>query len=92
MRLLFQGGLDVTAQFPELYALPLLLPGLEVVLDGEIVTLDSEGRLSVKGLQQRMSVHHLQAVGQAVEDLPVRLMLYDVLYLGESVVRLSCIA
>ncbi|MFE4579360.1 ATP-dependent DNA ligase [Streptomyces chartreusis] len=88
MRLLSQAGLDVTAQYPELQALPLLLPGPEAVLDGEIITLDGEGRPSMEGLQQRMNLHHPQAVGHAVEDLPVGLMLYDILYLGEPVVRL----
>jgi ATP-dependent DNA ligase len=88
MRLLSQTGLDVTAQYPELQGLPVLLPRPEAVLDGEIITLDSEGRPSVGALQQRMSLHHPGAVGHAVEELPVKLMLYDILYLGEPTVRL----
>ncbi|MCX4429862.1 ATP-dependent DNA ligase [Streptomyces mirabilis] len=88
MRLLSQTGVDVTDQYPELKALPVLLPGPQAVLDGEIITLDGEGRPSVERLQQRMSLHHPQAIGHAVEDLPVQLMLYDILYLGEPIVQL----
>ncbi|MFE4959789.1 hypothetical protein ACFRCW_38840 [Streptomyces sp. NPDC056653] len=88
VRLLSATGLDVTAQYPELQALGALLPGLEAVLDGEILTLDGEGRPSVQRLQQRMSLHHPNAVTHAQEDLPVQLMLYDILHLGEPVVQL----
>ncbi|MFI8294249.1 hypothetical protein ACIGBL_34685 [Streptomyces sp. NPDC085614] len=38
-------------------------------------------------LQQRMSLHQQEAVIHALEDLPVQLMLYDILYLGEPVVQ-----
>ncbi|WP_435280116.1 hypothetical protein [Streptomyces sp. 1222.5] len=88
MRLLSPTGADVTAQYPELDALPGLLPGPEAVLDGEIIALDGEGRPSVERLQQRMSLHHPQAVQHALDDLPVQLMLYDILYLGEPTLQL----
>lgn len=88
LRLLSQTGLDVTAQYPELHTLASLLPGPEAVLDGEIVTLDDDGRPSLERLQQRMSLHQPEAVTHALEDLPVQLMLYDILYLGEPVVQL----
>ncbi|WP_344389527.1 hypothetical protein [Streptomyces vastus] len=88
LRLLSQTGLDVTAQYPELKELAALLPGPQAVLDGEIITLDSEGQPSVERLQQRMSLHHPEAVSHAIEDLPVQLMLYDIIYLGEPTVQL----
>ncbi|MGW1617473.1 ATP-dependent DNA ligase [Streptomyces sp. NPDC002285] len=88
MRLLSQAGWDATAQYPELQGLPILLPRLEAVLDGEIIALDSEGRPSMEGLQQRMSLHHPQAVDHAAGELPVQLTLYDILYLGEPTVQL----
>ncbi|WP_351234233.1 hypothetical protein [Streptomyces sp. NPDC002133] len=87
LRLLSQAGMDVTAQYPELKALSGLLPGPQAVLDGEIITLDGVGRPSVERLQQRMSLHHPEAA-RALEDLPVRLMLYDILCLGEPTVQL----
>ncbi|PIB04239.1 hypothetical protein B1C81_33790 [Streptomyces sp. HG99] len=86
MRLLSHAGMDVTAQYPELTALASLLPRPQAVLDGEIITLDGAGRPSEERLQQRMSLHHPEAVSHALEDLPVRLMLYDILYLGEPTV------
>ncbi|MGW1887870.1 ATP-dependent DNA ligase [Streptomyces sp. NPDC001970] len=88
LRLLSQAGMDVTAQYPELEALSGLLPGPQAVLDGEIITLDSVGRPSVERLQQRMSLHHSEAVTHALEDPPVRLMIYDSLHLGEPTVQL----
>ncbi|MER7820057.1 hypothetical protein [Streptomyces sp. NPDC096153] len=88
VRLLSQAGMDVTAQYPELKTLAALLPGLQAVLDGEIVALNGDGRPSVERLQQRMSLHHPDAIAHAVTDLPIQLMLYDVLYLGEPAVQL----
>ncbi|MEU6656792.1 hypothetical protein ABZ904_47700 [Streptomyces sp. NPDC046900] len=81
-------GLNVTAQYPELQALAGLLPAPEAVLDGEIVVLDDEGRPSVERLQQRISLHHPAAVDHARSDLPVQLMIYDILFLGEPTIQL----
>ncbi|MEV7004655.1 hypothetical protein AB0N62_44830 [Streptomyces sp. NPDC093982] len=88
LRLLSQTGIDITAQYPELQVLAGLLPAPETVLDGEIVTLDSDGRPSVERLQQRMSLRHPNGITHAREDLPIYLMLYDILYLGEPTVQL----
>lgn len=81
-------GLDVTAQYPEFQSLACALPAPEAVLDGEIIALDSQERPSVERLQQRMSLHHPDAVAHAVQDLPVHLMIFDVLFLGEPAVQL----
>jgi ATP-dependent DNA ligase len=88
LRLLSQTGMDVTGQYPELQTPAGLLPVPEAVLDGEIVTLDGDGHPSVERLQQRMSLHHPDAVTHAAKDLPVQLMLFDILYLGEPTVQL----
>ncbi|MFC9913948.1 hypothetical protein [Streptomyces sp. NPDC127197] len=88
LQLLAGNGMDVTAQYPELQALAALLPGPEAVLDGEIVARDLEGRPSVQRLQQRMSLHHPDAIAHGARDLPVRLMLFDILHLGEPTVHL----
>lgn len=88
VRLWSPTGTDVTAGYPELGELAGLLPrGLEAVLDGEIVAVDGRGLPSVGHLQERMSLHHPTAVARAVEELPVRLMLYDVLVVGQPVVH-----
>ena len=88
VHLLSANGLDVTAQYPEFQSLAAALPVPEAVLDGEIVALDSKGHPSVERLQQRMSLHHPGAVAHAAEDLPVHLMIFDILYLGEPTVQL----
>ncbi|MFF3062438.1 hypothetical protein [Streptomyces sp. NPDC057909] len=88
VRLLSQTGMDVTALYPDLKSLASVLPGLQAVLDGEIVALDRNGHPSVERLQQRMSLHHPEAAAHAVMDLPVQLMLYDILYLSEPTVQL----
>jgi len=88
--LLLQAGcIDVTAAYPELRHLPELLPrGVATLLDGEIVTLDEQGRPSVEGLQERMSLHHPGAVARAARDIPAQLVLYDILHLGEPTLAL----
>ncbi|MFE5940570.1 hypothetical protein ACFQ69_35065 [Streptomyces sp. NPDC056470] len=88
MRLLSATGMDVTAQYPELQVLPVILPAPEAVLDGEIIAMHDDGRPSVERLQQRMSLHHPDAVTHALEDLPVQLMLFDVLCVGQPVIQL----
>ncbi|MFI8829063.1 hypothetical protein [Streptomyces sp. NPDC053431] len=88
VRLLSAPGMDVTAQYPELQVLSVMLPAPEAVLDGEIIAPGDDGRPSVERLQQRMSLHHPGAVTHALEDLPVQLMVFDILYLGQPVIRL----
>lgn len=88
VRLLSATGLDVTAQYPEFRSLASALPAPEAVLDAEIVALDGKGRPSVERLQQRMSLHHPDAVARATQDLPVQLKIFDILYLGEPTVQL----
>ncbi|MFE0654711.1 hypothetical protein ACFVZH_40115, partial [Streptomyces sp. NPDC059534] len=79
---------DVTAQYPELQVLPGMLPAPEAVFDGEIIASGDDGRPSVQRLQQRMSLHHPDAVTHALEDLPVQLMIFDILHLGQPVIQL----
>jgi bifunctional non-homologous end joining protein LigD len=79
------GGTDVTGLYPELAHLPTLLPdGLEAVLDGEVVAPGpSAGQpTSVERIQERMSLHHPAAIARARDELPIQLVLYDILCLG----------
>ncbi|MCW3813940.1 non-homologous end-joining DNA ligase [Micromonospora sp. DR5-3] len=78
-RLLSRNDRDVTRAYPELGELARLLAGRRAVLDGEIVALDGHGRPSFSALQHRM---HVRAPAAAlVEATPVRLYLFDLLYL-----------
>ena len=73
--------LDATARYPELRDLGDVVSSHEVVLDGEVVALDEEGRPDFGRLQQRMNVAEGAAVRRMVREVPVVYMLFDVLYL-----------
>ncbi|GIG88348.1 non-homologous end-joining DNA ligase [Plantactinospora endophytica] len=74
-RLLSRNDKDITGSYPELDVLPSLLPGRDVVLDGELVTLDERGAPSFSALQRRM---HVVAPSPAlVASTPVRYVLFD---------------
>lgn len=88
VRLISGIGQDVTSVYPELRQLPdVLPPGMVAVLDGEIITLGKHGGPSMERLQRRMSLRHPAAVDQAAGDMPARLMVYDILHLGEPVLH-----
>lgn len=56
-----------------------------VVLDGEIVALDQEGRPSFQALQGRMHVRRPPA--SLVGETPVSLVVFDILYWGEPLIE-----
>ena len=56
LRLTSRTGRDITAGYPELIELIELTAGHCVVLDGEIVALDADGRTDFGRLQQRMGL------------------------------------
>ena len=78
-------GNDVTGGYPELAALAEALGGRSAVLDGEIVAFDDRtGRPSFQRLQRRM---HVRSPGaQLRRDVPVQLLLFDVLWLDGELV------
>src|SRR5262245_7388891 len=89
VRLTSRQGNDMTARYPELRALGEALGTTEVVLDGEIVALDDGGRPSFEVLQQRMNVGSESAVRRLMKQVPVVVMLFDVLWLeGHSAMEL----
>ncbi len=78
-------GNDVTGGYPELAALAEALGGRSAVLDGEIVAFDERtGRPSFQRLQRRM---HVRTPGaQLRRDVPVQLLVFDVLWLDGELV------
>lgn len=89
-----RNGIDLTASYPEL---AVLVDRVEasvrdagpVVLDGEIVALDGEGRPDFSLLQRRMGATKPKEVALARRAVPVQLLLFDVLTAGgERVVAL----
>jgi bifunctional non-homologous end joining protein LigD len=73
-------GRDCTVEFPELHPLAEALAGQRVILDGELVCLDSDGRPDFGQLRSRLGRRI------AVED-PATLMVFDVLHLDGRSVR-----
>ncbi|WP_189134435.1 non-homologous end-joining DNA ligase [Wenjunlia tyrosinilytica] len=80
MKLVSRNNNDVTFRYPELADLPALLPGEDVILDAEIVAVDSKGRPSFARLQERMNLDKLPAIKAATRTTPVSLMVFDILW------------
>jgi bifunctional non-homologous end joining protein LigD len=82
-------GNDATSRFPELRALGDALAQTDMVLDGEVVALDDDGRPSFEQLQPRMQVGSASVARRLAAERPVVCMLFDVLWLdGHSTCEL----
>jgi bifunctional non-homologous end joining protein LigD len=83
-------GNDVTGGYPELASLggAAALAGRSAVLDGEIVAFDDRtGRPSFQRLQRRM---HVRSPGaQLRKEVPIQLLVFDVLWLDGELVAES---
>jgi bifunctional non-homologous end joining protein LigD len=78
-RLFYKSGHDATAIFPELAAAVAALPFHGVVLDGEAVVLDDDGRPNFQRLQRRgLRVRHAD-VRHAAAASPATLFVFDLL-------------
>jgi len=81
---------DLTAQFSELRDLPKFIEAETVVLDGEIVVLDEQGRSSFSLMQQRTGFrsHGRRVAGQS--GLPLAYYVFDLIYVdGYDLRRVS---
>jgi bifunctional non-homologous end joining protein LigD len=72
---------DFTPRYPEVRALSRELGARRLILDGEIVAFDEEGRPSFERLQSRMHLASDSAVKRRVRDTPVTYVIFDLLYL-----------
>jgi len=80
---------DITQQYPELRELGRAVGARELVLDGEVIAFDEEGRPSFGRLQHRMHLASESAVRRRMSDIPVVYAIFDVLYLdGRVTIRL----
>jgi bifunctional non-homologous end joining protein LigD len=81
---------DFTPRYPEVRALGRELGARRIVLDGEIVAFDAEGRPSFERLQSRMHLASDSAVRRRMKDTPVTYVIFDLLYLdGHSTMSLA---
>lgn len=81
-------GNDVTAAYPEVVAALVDRAPPRSVLDGEVVAFDAAGAASFALLQRRMHLRDPLRVRRARDEVPVHLVLFDVLVdAGEVTVR-----
>ncbi len=73
---------NITASFPEFRDLGQAIGDCAVILDGEILALDRQGRPDFTLLQRRMTAGPQQALRVAAE-VPVVYYLFDVLYIKD---------
>jgi bifunctional non-homologous end joining protein LigD len=78
VRLFSRNGIDITEGYPDLAPLADAVDG-DAVLDGEIVALGAGNRPDFGRLQGRMHLRRSADVERAVRDIPVHLMVFDVL-------------
>ena len=81
---------DFTPRYPEVRELARSLGSRRIVLDGEVVAFDDEGRPSFERLQSRMHLASDSAVRRRMRDIPATYVIFDLLYLdGHTTMALS---
>jgi bifunctional non-homologous end joining protein LigD len=81
---------DFTPRYPEVRELARELGARRLVMDGEVVAFDDEGRPSFERLQTRMHLASDSAVRRRMRDTPVTYVIFDLLYLdGHSTMPLA---
>jgi bifunctional non-homologous end joining protein LigD len=78
VRLSSRTGRDVTLEYPEFQDLPKHLRAGTAILDGEIVTLDRNGRSNFHILQNRIGV--MKPPLKLLETIPLTYYVFDLLY------------
>lgn len=83
LRILSRNGNEITEAYPELAGLKDALGSRRVILDGEIIAFNGEGRPSFEALQSRIHLRGEREVRRQSERIPVTLMLFDLLWLDD---------
>lgn len=85
--LLSRNLLDITDQYPEIAA---FTPGPDIatlIIDGEIIATDEQGRPSFSRLQRRMGVVSATVISKLTQSIPATFVIFDILLLnGRSLV------
>jgi bifunctional non-homologous end joining protein LigD len=81
---------DFTPRYPEVRELARELGARRLILDGEVVAFDEQGRPSFERLQSRMHLASDSAVRRRMRDTPVNYVIFDLLYMdGHSTLPLA---
>ena len=80
VRLVSRSGEEITPRYPEVHAMGRALGSNEVILDGEIVALDANGRPSFEEIQQRMGLSSESEIRRKMKEVPVTYMVFDLMW------------
>jgi bifunctional non-homologous end joining protein LigD len=78
VKLWARSGRDITGEYPDLADVPKYLRVKEAIADGEIVTLDANGRSDFHKLQNRLGVSRPSE--KLMQSIPPTYYLFDLLY------------
>jgi bifunctional non-homologous end joining protein LigD len=78
-RLVYRRGSDATATYPDVARALQALPFGDLVLDGEVVVLDEEGRPSFQRLQRRSQQRRTADIQRAALEMPATYYAFDLL-------------
>ena len=78
-QLRYRSGKDPTLRYPELTSALRAMPIPGLVLDGEIVMLDAEGKPDFHKLAARAQIHRTSEIQRAAMANPVTYMVFDLL-------------
>src|SRR6266702_4056055 len=87
VRLQSRRGIDLTGVFPEITADLALPANGQMVIDGEIVALDANGRPSFNALQNRVQLKTSADIAKAQREAPAVLVCFDLLHFGGANLR-----
>jgi bifunctional non-homologous end joining protein LigD len=79
-RALDAAGEDVTGSYPELREMAAAIGSQRLILDGELVAMDGDGRPDPEGLRTRVEATERSDVQRRMKRTPITYLIYDLLY------------
>lgn len=86
LHILSRNGFDITFRYPEIQPLSQTAGRQNLILDGEIVALDTNNLPSFSLLQQRMNLDDLKRISEITERVPVNYIIFDLLYYDSQLI------